>query len=73
MNFPIWINSNLYKSAKLVAVPGNRTASQQVQYWAQVGRACIDNPDLPVDFVIDSLESLKVLDSEKEFFTRILI
>jgi hypothetical protein len=71
MNFLIRINSDLYKSAKLAAVPGRRTVSQQVQYWAEVGRACIDNHDLPVNFVIDSLESLKVKESEKELFTRV--
>jgi hypothetical protein len=71
MNFPIRIKSDLYNSAKLAAKREERTVSQQIQYWANVGRACIDNPDLPVNFVVDSLESLKSNDVEIKLFTRI--
>ncbi len=71
MNFPIKIKSDLYNSAKLAAKREERTVSQQIQYWANVGRACIDNPDLPVNFVVDSLESLKSNDVQIKLFTRI--
>jgi len=71
MNFPIKIKSELYNSAKLVAGQEERTVSQQIQYWANVGRACIDNPDLPVNFVVDSFESLESNDVEIKLFTRI--
>lgn len=71
MNFPIRIKSELYKSAKLSASRDGRTVSQQVQYWAKVGKACIENPDLPVNFIIDSLESLKTKDDETEHFIRV--
>jgi len=70
MNFPIQIKSDLYNSAKLEATQKERTVSQQIQYWAYVGRACLDNPDLPVSFVIDSLESLKSKEDEMENFYR---
>jgi hypothetical protein len=71
MNFPIRIKSDLYNSAKLAAKQEERTVSQQIQYWANVGRACIDNPDLPVNFVVDSLGSLKSNDVEIILFSRI--
>ena len=71
MNFSIKIKSELYNSAKLAAKQEERTVSQQIQYWANVGKACIDNPDLPVNFVVDSLESLKSNDVEIILFTRI--
>ena len=71
MNFPIQIKSELYKSAKIAAAQDGRTVSQQVQYWAKVGKACIENPDLPVNFIIDSLESLKTKDDETELFIRV--
>jgi hypothetical protein len=70
MNFPIQIKSDLYNSAKLVANQEERTISQQIHYWAYVGRTCIDNPDLPVSFVVDSLESLKSKEDETENFYR---
>jgi hypothetical protein len=69
MKIPIWVKSDLYKSAQLAST-GLGTASEQVQYWAQVGRACIDNPDLPVNFVIDSLESLNTNEDQIAPFTR---
>jgi hypothetical protein len=71
MNFSIRIKSDLYNSAKLAAKQEERTVSQQIQYWANVGRACIDNPDLPVNFVVDSLGSLKSNDVEIILFSRI--
>jgi len=42
----------------------------QIEFWAQVGRACIDNPDLPVNFVIDSLASLETAEKDKKSFKR---
>ena len=38
--------------------PEFRTVQGQVEYWAKVGRAALDNPDLPVSFVAESLMSL---------------
>ena len=29
--------------------------SGQIEFWAKVGKAALDNPDLPVDFVRDLL------------------
>lgn len=69
MKIPIWVKSDLYKSARLASTDVG-TASEQVQYWAQAGRACIDNPDLPVNFVIDSLKSLNTNEDERAPFTR---
>lgn len=31
---------------------------RQVNFWARLGKACIDNPELPTTFVADCLESL---------------
>ena len=36
-----------------------RSIPQQVAYWAKVGRAALDNPDLPVEFVRDTLLALE--------------
>ena len=32
-----------------------RTVPSQIEYWARVGRAALDNPDLPIEFVRDVL------------------
>lgn len=30
----------------------------QIEYWSKVGRAALDNPDLPVSFIAEALASL---------------
>ncbi len=45
MSLPVRIDEGLYESAKLAA--------------KSVGRAALDNPDLPVDFVVDLLRARK--------------
>lgn len=54
----IRIEQKLYEQAKADAAAEHRTISGQVEYWAKVGRAALDNPDLPVSFIAESLASL---------------
>ena len=70
MSMPVRIDADLYKRAKKEAAIEHRTIAGQIEYWAKIGRACIDNPDLPVNFVIDSLASLEVLERDKIPFIR---
>jgi hypothetical protein len=53
----IRIEQKLYDQAKADAAAEHRTISGQVEYWAKVGRAALDNPDLPVNFIAESLAS----------------
>lgn len=54
----IRIDQSLYEQAKADAATEHRTIAGQVEFWARVGRAALDNPDLPVSFVAESLASL---------------
>lgn len=54
----IRIDQTLYDQARNEAVSEHRTIAGQIEYWAKVGRAALDNPDLPVSFVAESLASL---------------
>ncbi|OIQ80938.1 hypothetical protein GALL_373030 [mine drainage metagenome] len=54
----IRIDQSLYDQAKADAIAEHRTISGQVEYWAKVGRAALDNPDLPVSFIAESLASM---------------
>ena len=58
MGMPVRIDDDLYELAKLEAKAEHRTIAGQIEFWAQVGRAAIDNPDLPVSFIMESLASL---------------
>ena len=70
MSMPVRIEPDLYNRAKKEAAVEHRTIAGQSEFWAQVGRACIDNPDLPVNFVIDSLASLETPEKDKKSFKR---
>ena len=70
---PVRIDPDLYTRAKKEAAIEHRTIAGQIEFWAQVGRACIDNPDLPVSFIIDALASLVEPESEKTPFVRRVI
>jgi hypothetical protein len=52
------INQELYEQAKQDAAIEHRSIAGQIEFWARVGRAALDNPDLPVSFIAESLASL---------------
>jgi len=58
MGMPVRIEDDLYASARDQAKAEHRTIAGQIEFWAKVGRAALDNPDLPVDFISESLISM---------------
>ena len=54
----IRIDQTLYDQARSEAQTEHRTIAGQIEYWAKVGRAALDNPDLPVSFIAESLAAL---------------
>ncbi|AVR87897.1 TA system antitoxin ParD family protein [Thauera aromatica] len=59
MSVSIRIDDALYESARVRAKAEMRSIPQQVAYWAKVGRAALDNPDLPIEFVRDTLQAME--------------
>ncbi|MFZ4539659.1 TA system antitoxin ParD family protein [Propionivibrio sp.] len=59
MSISIRIDDALYQTAKVRANAEMRSIPQQVSYWAKVGRAALDNPDLPIEFVRDVLVAME--------------
>ena len=59
MSVAIRIDDKLYEQAKRSAEAECRTVPLQVTYWAKIGRAALDNPDLPVEFIRDILSAKK--------------
>ena len=54
----IRIDQTLYNQARQDALAEHRTIAGQIEYWARLGRAALDNPDLPVSFLAESLTSM---------------
>jgi hypothetical protein len=55
---PIRICQTLYEQARSAARAESRTIAGQVEYWARLGRAALDNPDLPVSFIAEAMASM---------------
>lgn len=58
MGMPVRIDETLYEQARAEAKVERRTIAGQIEFWAMVGRAALDNPDLPVTFLAESLLSM---------------
>ncbi len=57
MSTAIRINDDIYLAAQSVAGAERRSIPQQIEFWALVGKAALENPDLPIDFVRELLIS----------------
>ena len=53
MSMPVRIDDGLYEQAKNASKGECRTIAGQLEFWAKVGKAALDNPDLPIEFVRD--------------------
>ena len=54
----IRIDQKLVEEARAAAKVEYRTVQGQIEFWAKIGRAALDNPDLPVSFIAESLLSM---------------
>jgi len=55
MGMPVRIDDTLYEQARAQARAERRTIAGQIEFWAMVGKAALDNPDLHVDFIRELL------------------
>jgi hypothetical protein len=55
MSMPVRIDDELYEQAKSAAKGECRTIAGQLEFWAKIGKAALDNPNLPIEFVRELL------------------
>ena len=55
MSMPVRIDDQLYEQAKAHALAERRSIAGQVEFCAMVGKTAPDNPDRPIDVVLDLL------------------
>ena len=53
------ISPKLYREAAIEAQANNITVDERVTLWAKVGKAALDNPDLPAAAIKDILIAKK--------------
>ena len=53
------LSDELVQDAKAHGKAMQRSATGQIEYWARIGKLAEENPDLPFDFVRDTLVGLE--------------
>jgi len=64
MSLSIRISDNLAQNAKVESKVMNRSVAGQVEYWARIGKAMQDNPDMTLEFI----EGIFRADEEEEIY-----
>lgn len=59
----IRLNSDLIKFAEVQGKAEFRKPSQQIEYWSEIARCAIDNPDLNFNEIKGILEGLAEVDA----------
>lgn len=62
MAIALKLSDELIVLAKPYALAAHRSVPKQIEYWARLGKAVEDNPELPIQFIINSL--LAVVEAE---------
>ena len=57
MGIPIRIDESIYNEAKKIARSEYRTIPNQIEFWATIGKCALDNPDLPIEFIRETIIS----------------
>lgn len=68
MSVSVRINDTLVEQARTAAKAEFRTVQGQIEFWAKVGRAALDNPDLPASFIAETLMAINEPREEAELF-----
>jgi hypothetical protein len=59
MSKVIRISESLAREAKIRSSIEHRSMAAQIEYWATIGKAAEDNPDLPFSFIRESILAIK--------------
>jgi hypothetical protein len=53
------LSADLVEDAKTTAAAEHRSVPRQIEYWARIGKAVLENPELPLRFIQDTMLSLE--------------
>jgi hypothetical protein len=59
MSIALKLSAELVEMAKPHAAAEHRSVPKQIEYWARLGKAVDENPDLPLQFIKDTLLALQ--------------
>ena len=53
------LSDELVEDAKTTAAAEHRSVPRQIEYWARIGKAVLENPDMPLRVIQDTMLSLE--------------
>ena len=53
------LSDDLVEDAKIVAAAEHRSVPKQIEHWARIGKAVLDNPDVPLRIIQDTMLSIE--------------
>ena len=53
------LSDDLVDDAKTVAAAEHRSVPKQIEYWARIGKAVLDNPEMPLRLIQDTMLSVE--------------
>ncbi len=59
MAVPMKLSDDLVEDAKVTAAVEHRSVPKQIEHWARIGKAVLENPDMPLRMIQDTLLSLE--------------
>ncbi|GBU15094.1 hypothetical protein AwPolaro_04720 [Polaromonas sp.] len=59
MSVALKLSDDLVADAKTTAAAEHRSVPKQIEYWARIGKAVLENPDLPLRLIQDTMLSLE--------------
>lgn len=59
MAIALKLSNELVEDAKPHAAAEHRSVPKQIEYWARIGKTVLENPDLPLQFIKDTLLALE--------------
>lgn len=58
MRVSVRLDDELVNQATAAAKEEFRTVEDQLEFWIKVGKNVLDNPDLPTDFIAESIKAM---------------
>jgi hypothetical protein len=65
MAITLKLSDELIDLAKPYAVAEHRSVPKQIEYWARLGKAAEDNPELPIPFIKNTLLAIAEIDARQ--------
>ena len=59
MAVPMKLSDDLVEDAKVTAAVEHRSVPKQIEHWVRIGKAVLENTDMPLRMIQDTLLSLE--------------